>query len=85
MKTSYKSAKTIKPYAVKAFGYDVVIPAGSLVSNKTACGCDDGYRFWQDWRSVAEQLTGVKNSILAHDLTYYGVNVPAEYCEAYSA
>ena len=81
MKSKHKTAKTIKDYAVNKFGWSFIIPAGSTVTNKTACGCDDSYRFWTDFHKVAEQVTGYKNSILAHDLTYYGVNVPAEYCE----
>lgn len=83
MKTSHKTAKTLKPYTVKAFGYEITVPEGSTVSNRTACGNDDAYRFWNDWHKIAEELTGFKNSILAHDLTYYGLNIPAEYCAAY--
>ncbi len=26
-------------------------------------------------------MTGHPDSILAHDLKYYGLNIPAEYCE----
>lgn len=81
--TTYKTARTLQPYKVKAFGYDITVPAGSLVSNKTACGNDDTYRFWQDWQKLAEELTGYKNSILAHDLTHYGLNIPADFCEPY--
>jgi len=78
-----KQAKTIKDYPVRAFGYSFTVPAGSTVSNVTACGNDDNYRFWRDWQAVAKQVTGFKHSILAHDLTYYGLNIPAEYCEPY--
>lgn len=78
-----KTAKTIKPYQVVFRGYTLDIPAGSRVTNQTAMGPDDDYRFWEDWQAQAENLTGVKNSILAHDLTYQGVNIPAEYCEPY--
>lgn len=80
-----KTAKTTKPYTLKAFGYEITVPAGSTVSNHTACGDDDSYRFWQDWQKVAEKLTGFKNSILGHDLNHRGVNVPAEYCEDYKS
>ncbi len=83
MKTTYKTTKTIKEYRVKAFGYDFVIPVGSIVSNSTAMGCDDKYRFWVDWHGEAERLTGYRNSILAHDLDHYGINIPAEFCEPY--
>ena len=81
--TTFKTVKTIKDYTLKYDGYTITVPAGSRVSNKTACGYDNNYRFWQDWREIAEKLTGFKNSLLSHNLTYYGINVPAEYCEAY--
>lgn len=83
MKTTLKTAKTIKEFKTNFNGWDIVVPVGSIVSNKTACGNNDGYRFWRDFVVVAEKLTGCKNSILAHDLTYYGLNIPAEYCEPY--
>ncbi len=78
-----KQAKTIKDYPVTAYGYTFTIPAGSIVSNVTACGNDDNYRFWQDYHAVAEKVTGYKTSIFAHDLRYCGLNIPAEYCESY--
>jgi hypothetical protein len=79
----HKTAKTIKPYSVKYQGYDITVPVGSTVSNKTACGYDDSYHFWQDWHKMVKDLTGFPNSILAHDLTYYGMNIPSEFCEPY--
>lgn len=82
-KDEHKTAKTTKEYSTKFKGWEIVIPVGSIVSNKTAMGFDDRYRFWENWRKVAEELTGHKHSILAHDLTYYGINIPAEYCEPY--
>ncbi len=79
----YKMARTTKEYRTSYKGWDLVVPVGSTVSNKTAMGWDDAYRFWNDWKEYVEKLTGFKNSILAHDLTYYGLNIPAEYCEPY--
>lgn len=78
-----KSAKTVKDYPVKAFGYSFTVPAGSTVRNVTACGNDDSYRFWVDYQKVAEKASGFKNSLLHHDLMYRGLNIPAEYCEPY--
>lgn len=75
-----KWAKTIKEYKVKAFGHDIVVPIGSFVSNHTACGPDDNYRFLRGWGKLAEEITGFRNSILAHDLKFYGLNIPAEFC-----
>lgn len=78
-----KRAKTIKEYPTKCYGYTVTVPVGSTVSNSTACGPDDNYRFWQDFHKVAAEVSGFKDSLLRHDLTYYGLNIPAEYCEPY--
>lgn len=83
MKTPFKTAKTSKEYRVKYSGYDLVIPAGSTVSNKTACGNDDAYRFLQGTSKLAQEITGFPSSLLSHDLTHYGLNIPAEYCEPY--
>lgn len=76
-----KTAKTVKEYPIEFKGWSIVVPVGSTVSNRTACGFDDEYRFWTDFREYTEKLTGFKNSMLDHDLTYYGINIPAEYCE----
>jgi len=78
-----RSAKTIKDYHVENLkGYGpFTVPAGSIVTNVTACGPDDNYHFWVDFHKHAEELSGFRNSLLAHDLTYYGLNIPAEYCE----
>lgn len=81
--TTHKTSTTIKPYSLKFKGYDITIQEGSKVSNNTACGPDAAYRFWVDFQAYAEKLTGFKDSFLAHDLTYYGINVPAEYCKPY--
>jgi hypothetical protein len=83
--TPYKSAKTIKEYTIQNYrGYGpITVPIGSRVSNKTACGNDDNYRFWEDFHTVAQQVSGFKDSLLKHDLTYYGLSIPKEYCEPY--
>ena len=78
-----KQARTIKDYVVTYDGYELVVPKGSIVSNYTACGYDDNYRFWQDFLAIAEEQTGLKCSTLAEDLSYRGLNIPAEYCEPY--
>lgn len=82
MKTKYKTAKTIKEYSTVLKGKPVTVPVGSTVSNRTAAGCNDQYRFWIDFKEEAvKQSGGFENSILHHDLTYYGVNVPEDHCE----
>ena len=83
----YKTAKTIKEYKTK-FGvgplqYDIVVPVGSKVSNMTALGNDDNYRFLTGVST--KQLVGFDAPILAHDLVHYGLNIPSEFCEPYPA
>lgn len=77
-------AKTLKDYRVFAFGHDIVIPAGSLVSNQTAMGPDDDYHFWFDYETVLEGMDKYQAGVLRHELEHRGVNVPAELCEPYS-
>jgi hypothetical protein len=85
MEVTMKTAKTTKEYKVNYKGYELTIPVGSTVTNKTALGHDDNYRFLSqaNCNKIAEKVTGCKTSILLHDLTHYGLNVPAEYCESY--
>lgn len=82
---SFKTSKTKREYRCRYRGYDLVIPVGSVVSNRTACGADDSYRFLQDTNELARQVTGFPTSTLQHDLTYYGLNIPADYCHPYES
>ena len=79
-----KYSKTNKEYKTNYKGYEITVPIGSTVSNNTACGPDDLYHFWVDFREISENITGYKNSTLCHDLTFYGLNIPSEYCEPYT-
>jgi len=88
IKTKIKTAKTTKEYHVKNYhggssiGHgSITVPIGSMVTNMTACGPDDNYHFWKDFHKIAKEISGFDNSILSHDLTYYGLDIPAEYCE----
>ena len=78
-----KFAKTIQAYKTHAFGYDLEVPVGCIVSNRTACGPDDNYRFLTNCNSIALEAAGINHGCLLHDLNYYGLNIPAEYCEPY--
>lgn len=85
-KSKPKSSRTIKEFRTKygaggGLKYDLIVPVGSRVSNKTAIGYDDNYRFLVGF--VTKELVGYDAPMLAHDLTYYGLNVPAEFCEPY--
>lgn len=83
MKTTYKTSKTIKEYTVNFRGYKLVVPVGSTVSNRTAIDNDDKYMFLEDIQELAFRHTGFADSLLRHDLTYYGLDIPKEYCEPY--
>jgi hypothetical protein len=82
-KTKPKTARTIKEYQTTYKGYDIAVPVGSTVTNLTATGYDDHYRFWSDFHEYVRELTGFKDSMLQHDLMHYGLHIPAEYCEPY--
>jgi hypothetical protein len=83
--TKFKWSRTIREYKVKwgqgRVPYDITVPVGSLVNNQTALGCDDNYRFLTNFDTKV--LVGYEAGMLAHDLTHYGLNIPAEYCEPY--
>ena len=75
----HKIFTTTKPYHTEKYGYKITVPKGSKATNQKACGVDDNYRFWTDFRKVAEEITKYPSSGLAHDLEYYGLNIPKEY------
>jgi len=77
------TAKTIKEYRVTHAGYEIVVPVGSTVTSCTAMGDDQNYRFWIGYEKQIKKLTGSRDSLLARDLWYTGLNIPAEYCEPY--
>lgn len=77
-----KHYRTTEDYFVKNYrGWSFTVPKGAMASNKTANGPSEGYRFWMNFHGVIEDETGCPNSTLAHDLTYYGLNLPEEICE----
>ena len=78
-----KISKTKKDYQVYFSGYRIKVPAGSRVTNQTACGYDDNYHFLLDYEKIAEELTGCKNSMLCRDLKYHRLNIPKDYCIEY--
>lgn len=85
-----KTSRVIKDYEVKDFyGFHFTVKAGAVVSNKTAVGYDDDYRFiggnpsgqivsHQNWWEGDEIPLALKLDIEGH-----GLNVPAEYCKPY--
>ena len=85
---SYKASRTVKNWRVKFMGWHLVIPKGTVVHNRTACGNDDNYYHlagipqgiisMEDWWSGdALPLT------LVWDIEYHLPPVPKEYCKPY--
>jgi hypothetical protein len=87
---NHKTSVTVKPYRIKFKGWHFVIKKGTVVSNDTAMGPDDNYRFigsnpkgqlisLESWWSGGTALP----LTLLHDLKYHGIDIPAEYCKPY--
>lgn len=77
-----KAATVLRDYRVNFKGVDVVVAAGTIVTNRTAMGNDDNYRYPILNKPIAES-SGLKHTgvlALMHDLVHYGINVPAEFC-----
>lgn len=75
-----KAATVLKDYNVNFKGVDVVVAAGTIVTNRTAVGNDDDYRFPILNGPIAKTSGLEHTGALMHDLVHYGINVPAEYC-----
>lgn len=73
--------KTNKDYTVDFKDYGLItVPAGTSVTHKTACGVDKNYHFVNSFEWIYENYPNIA-SILKHDVTYYGINVPSEFIE----
>ena len=85
-KVTHKWAVLKLPYQVNFGGYDITVPIGTQVTNSTACGNDDNYRFVANTEALADLVVGKgKDVLLRHDLKYRGLNVPEEFCEPYAS
>ena len=83
MSNTFKIATTTREYKTKygRLEYEITVPAGSRVTNQTALGYDDNCRFLEG--VPTKTLVGFDAPMLAHDINYYGLNIPAEYCSPY--
>ncbi len=61
-------------------GYDLVIPKGTRVTHRTACGYDPSYHFIDDLSWIPKNI-----GMLRHDCEFYGINIKAEDIEAEGA
>lgn len=77
-----KTATVLKPFTIDFSGHTLTVPVGAKVTNKTASGPDDSYRFWIGWeKSVKEQIGEELIPLtLKYDLDYRGILVPEENC-----
>lgn len=73
--------RTKKDYTTNFKHYgQITVPKGTPVTNMTACGIDKNYHFVNSFSWVKSNYPEI-DSILIHDLKYYGLNVPKEYIE----
>ena len=65
--------QTNKEIKMNFRGYDIVIPAGTRTTHKTALGIDPNYNFIDDFSFIPKDMP-----LLKHDAMYYGIDIPAE-------
>ena len=76
-----QTMKTIKDFTTAFMNYGLItVPAGTITTNQTACGIDKNYNFVNEFKWVETNYPEFAN-LLLHDLTYYGLDIPAEYIE----
>jgi len=56
----------------------IIVPKGTRLTNKTACGIDEKYHFVDDLSFMPGNST---TNCAKHDATYYGIDVPKEYVD----
>ena len=59
---------------------EIVIPKGTLVTNKTACGVDENYHFVNDFGWIKKNYPEI-DRMLTHDAVYYGINIPVQHID----
>lgn len=59
---------------------DITIPKGTELTHQTAMGIDRNYHFVNDLSFIDRDYPTV-SSILKHDATYYGINIPKEFVD----
>lgn len=59
---------------------NITVPKGTRVTHMTAMGIDERYHFVDDLSWVDKNYPEIA-SVLKHDLTYYGIDVPVEFVD----
>ena len=73
--------KTSQDVTVKFRNYgEITVPKGTKLTHMTAGGIDKKYHFVHDLRWIDRAYPAV-SSILRHDATYYGINIPKEFVD----
>lgn len=73
--------KTNKDYTLNFKHYgEITVPAGTPVTHKTACGIDEKVHFVASTKWIYENYKDI-DSILKHDVVYYGIDVPKEFIQ----
>lgn len=62
-----------------SFG-EITVPKGTRLTHMTALGIDKNYHFVYEMSWIDRDYPSV-SSILKHDVTYYGINVPKEFVD----
>ncbi len=57
---------------------EIIVPKGTKLTHNTACGIDESYHFVEDLSWIKRDYPEV-SSIMLHDATYYGINIPIEF------
>ena len=72
--------KTIRDFTIENYrGYGkITVPAGTETNHVTASGIDENYNFVCEFGWVKTNYPEI-STILMHDVTHYGINVPIEY------
>ena len=83
-KVTRKTAVTTKDYTIRFMSYgNITIPKGTTVTNSTAYGNDDNFRFVKATEELAKSLIGENYIMFLHDISNYGINIPEDYCTPY--
>lgn len=59
---------------------EIVVPKGTALTHKTACGIDEKYHFVSDLSWIKRDYPNI-DRVLLHDATYYGIDIPKEFVD----
>lgn len=80
MKTSQDVLVTVPMFKFAANFEPLIVPKGTELTSKTACGIDPNYHFVNEYQWIKEKYPLLAN-ILTMDVENYGINIPIEFVE----